>query len=162
MFYRYLITLLALILFSPSLIAAEPLVGKDEGVVWPTQLACAEGSQLFCKFEAAYSNAIAEGKAGILVFFSEQQTKEFVSLTNGSFSLPEAITKGFNTVVLCPGLISPMDFPYKMDPVIFYMGSFIEMFPEVSAVDGPRLCYILIDKQGVAQCCAVLPLGTKN
>ncbi|ACZ32835.1 conserved hypothetical protein [Chlamydia pneumoniae LPCoLN] len=161
MMHRYFIPLLALLIFSPSLVKAELQPSENRKGGWPTQLSCAEGSQLFCKFEAAYNNAIEEGKPGILVFFSERPTPEFADLTNGSFSLSTPIAKGFNVVVLCPGLISPLDFFHKMDPVILYMGSFLEMFPEVEAVSGPRLCYILIDEQGGAQCQAVLPLETK-
>ncbi|SPN74052.1 hypothetical protein C10C_0915 [Chlamydia serpentis] len=159
MIYRCLVILLVFIPLPSSLVAAQ-LVNKGCHVVWPTELSCVEGSQIFCEFEAAYSNAINEKKPGIIVFFSEYQTEKFASLTNGSFSLPKAISCGFNVVVLCPGLISPLDFPYKMDPVIVYMGNFIEKFPEVSTVEGPRLCYILLDEQGTARCQAILPLGT--
>ncbi|ANH78737.1 hypothetical protein [Candidatus Chlamydia sanziniae] len=151
--FRYSCMMLSI--FLGVLNAAQADTQLEHSVNWPTHLKAAKDSQLFCNFEAAYTDALAHNKRSILVFFSHHSTTKFDSLIGDSFSLPPLVGNNLNVVVMMPGLISPLDFFLKLDPVIIYMSDFAFIFPEIENYKDPCLCYIFINEEGQPECTAI-------
>ncbi|WP_201456317.1 hypothetical protein [Chlamydia sp. 17-3921] len=127
-------------------------------VVWPSQLPHVEGSGVFCRYQPAFDDAQKNNKLGILVFFSKESSSKLDFLTQNSFSLPSYLEPLFNVVILMPGIISPADFPLKMDPMILYMAEFSTEFPSILDYDSPCLCCILLDDTGTVKSLDILEM----
>lgn len=105
------------------------------------------GTKVYYSYSAALANAIDQHKLGIFVFFNPSCDDVWEDIMKKDLCLSQNIFCACNFVILQPGLISPMEFYPKMDPMIHYIIEFQERFPNIN-ISKPCVIFIKIDSEG--------------
>lgn len=160
-----IIKLLCCLLFSVSLGGryASAYAEEHNPFMIPEKLFLPSGV-IYLSYPAALKNAQEHQKLGIIVFFCEDPFvagKEHADLWNDFFEegmrTPPSLLQEMNVVLMKRGIVSPMLFYPKLDPMIFHMSDFQERFPSID-LSHPSVVFISVDREGNDEVQQVRPI----